>query len=63
MSTRSDLLLRFAEIDVGRHQSSDPIPIPKNRYNVLFIRNDKLLAFIVACKPGLIRPLKFGSLN
>jgi hypothetical protein len=36
------LSLRFAKIDASRHQSFDPIPIPINRYNVLFIRNDKL---------------------
>nr|CAD7199171.1 unnamed protein product [Timema douglasi] len=37
--TRSNLSLRFAEIDAGRHQPSNPIPI--NRYNVLLTRNDK----------------------
>lgn len=55
-------LLRFAEIDTDRHQSSNPVPIPINRYSFLFIRNDKsyqfdrhdkLLAFIVTCKPVL----------
>jgi len=62
MFTCSNLLLRFAEIDAARLQSYDPIPIPINRYNVIFIHNDKskqfdrydkLLEFIVTCKPGL----------
>lgn len=38
---RSKLSLRFTEIDAGQHQSSDPIPIQINRYNVLFIHNNK----------------------
>jgi len=43
LTPRINLSLRFAAIDADWHQSSDPIPI--NRYNVLFLRDDKSKRF------------------
>ena len=53
---------RYDSPKLGPNQPSNPIPTPINRYDVPFTHNDKLkqldrydklLTFIVACKPAL----------